>query len=94
MKCPADDCRNPGPFATHRAYTVHIKNCLAMKVRLSGLKRRREEFMEKKDRQAEERERAVRQVAYMLSNPMVEVRNGDLCLRTQTCDALLQLRMR
>lgn len=92
MKCPADDCRNPGPFATHRAYTVHIKNCIAMKVRLSGLKRRHEEFMEKKDRQAEERERAVRQVAHMLSNPMmVEVRS-DSYLRTQTVDALLQLR--
>lgn len=64
---------------TQRAYTVHQKNCEGVKLRVLGLKRRHEEFMEKQDRLAEERERAARQVVSMLSDPTIEVRRVSSC---------------
>lgn len=48
-------------------------------MRVLGLKRRHEEFVEKQDRLAEERERAARQVAYMLSDPTLEVCRVSSC---------------
>lgn len=64
---------------TQRAYTVHQKNCEGVKIRVLGLKRRHKEFVEKQDRLAEERERAARQVAYMLSDPTLEVCRVSSC---------------
>lgn len=76
--CRAPGCKKPGPYKSQQAYTLHQNRCLAVQTRGLETQRIIGEIRMKETREAEERERAALLTAYMLSNPVLEVRHGSL----------------